>query len=272
MPPPPIYVSVVVSFNGINVTVLTTPSVAVQLRKAFACAAGVTLSQVLMNSTTDGTSEVITYLPTTTGVNALTLSALSCGDSPSRRLEELLNYLRTEYHAAPEVSVRADRALAFSSGSVSVTMLVVVTPPPQPSSAPSVSIAQQEFNAAQALVSQFAATIAYFTANATNGTNPLVQALQGFGAAVGAILNVSSSAVIGNMAVAAPVILASPPNGYTSSGLSGAQIVGVVVGVVSGVLLLVAIVAVVLRRSRAKAAANAKAGSTAAPATSDNVV
>ena len=239
--------------------VITTPSVALALRLAFACALDVPLVDVLINSTrecfTDGGGSVNTsdlqlveYYAPTDVVNEGTAGPDACALALS-----------------PGPHVGGSGGNSSSSG-VLVELIVVVTPGPQPSPGAS-SAAIQLYVEAAAIT----ATLAVDIAELNNGTGPLIT---GFAAVAAALANVTGQDVSAVQAAGTeatpPVLQAVPPpsplpsptgaasssSNSTSGGsseLTTSQVVGITLGTFSTLLVVgCSLVGIALARRRAK--------------------
>ena len=202
-------VSVVLTLAGVDVTIVTTPAVALALREAFACALNFPMAQVLLNSTFNGSAYA--YYPSDSALNVLVSEEGACGGrsgggNPARRLRAALAAAVAEAAAAAADSHRLLTADSPPAGGVDVSMLLVVTPPPLPASpSPGASptsrasagagdVATQQFAVASTLYTQLNGLVTDLAANGAAGgasPNALVQSMAGFAAAVGGLLNVT---------------------------------------------------------------------------------
>ena len=236
------HVEVGLLLQGMNLTVLTTPSVALQLRLAYACGLDVPLQQVLLSSGQEVGSDTITLFLADSDVNLLTASTDAC---------------TTQQQGTRLLSLHSARALdSVQTGGVAAGLTIVVTPGPQPLVGGHDQAYADMYNIAAALTATANLYIADMMANGTSSSNPLTAGLLSMAAAVSSVTGVTPSDVFAGLQLALAVLLAeppaTPPGPSPNSGLTGPQIVGVVIGVISGVALIVMIALVAIRARQNK--------------------
>ena len=222
--------------GGVNVSVITSPSVAVQLRLAYACALNLPLAQVLFNATHEvGVDGSLLLYSVSATVNALTAAADACA-LPVAAVSRLR-------------ALRAARVLTDSPYGTRVDMVVVVTPGPNMAYA-------GLYEQAAALTAIVNAYINDANANGTASSNPLTLGLLSFAATVGNDTGALPATVFGGMAMQQALLLAPAPPAITDAnpsstgggGITGNQVVGVVIGAISGVAIFGVVALVVYRR------------------------
>ena len=186
-PPAPLHIASSLIVSAVNSSAVATLGVVTAIRSAYACALSLPLSQVVLNSTLDLTTDVITYFATRGGLNG--------GESAPCVLAPNAGAAVRQAHDATSLRAGATR------GGVVVGLIVEVLPGPQPANGGSPDIAL--YLAATNLTSVLAG---YAAAQNNCSSNPLFPGM-GF---VASLLSNATGWTAAYIQANCPITLAAP--------------------------------------------------------------